>query len=664
MMKRTLLTICLALLVSLVACERNTEQQADTSGTSVTETPVATDSSSTETTAAETGGTNETVVGTEVVETEVAETGGTETGGSDEIMAETGGSETGGDATAVPETLAETGGTETGGSEVGAVTEAVTETGGAALEESETGGAALAGTETGGAAVLGTETGGVELEGMETGGAVIEGEETGGAETGGAETGGAETGGATLETSALGSETGGSETGGVMAADMETGGAETGGTESGGTESGGAETGGSSSAVSDEAGDLDLIGQTSTALTDAEVEQAVTTIEAWQTRLETLNNPDLAPLSADLETLKAELQADSPDEGTVKTLLYTLGQETSRLALAAPQDVGDALNALGTTLSEAGDESALSDAPVDVAGAMPSGTETGGAETGGGETVGSSAGMVGTAATAAGTQAETGGASAETGGADMNLQTGALEAETGGATQTEPTQRPSSETGGTTATLRTSQIAETGGGETGGAAPMGETGGSAMERAETGGAETGGGISPAAVQENVESSQAPEVADSELLASAQLKDAEGADVGVVNLVSSDAGISFEFGLVEGATLEVGEHGFHVHETGTCEPDFEAAGAHLNPDGASHGLLSANGPHAGDLPNLVIPEDSAPTYVATTMRLTPEDLFDADGSAVIIHAGPDDYVTDPGGNSGDRVACGVLERVGE
>ena len=515
------------------------------------------------------------------------------------------------------------------------------------------------------------ETTPIDVFAVDTGGA-----ETGGAETGGADIGGSETGGAALETASSGLETGGAETGGA-----ETGGAGTAeGTESaqsgGAAETGGAETGGTDAtatgstatgstatddAATDNAADLERIGETSTALTEADTEQAVATIEAWQTRLETANNPDLATVSADLETLKTELQADSPDEGAVKTLLYTLGQETSRLALVAPQDVGDALNALGTTLSEAGEESALADAPVDVAGAMPGVAETGGAETGG---------------------AETGGASAETGGADMNLQTGTVDTETGGATpaatRTEATPGSSAETGGTVATLQTSPIAETGGAETvgaesggaesGGAVRVGETGGSAVTGSETGGTETGGaetgGVSEVGTQENVTSSQAPEVAGGQLLASAQLKDAEGADVGVVNLVSSDAGISFEFGLVEGAALEAGEHGFHVHETGSCTPDFEAAGAHLNPDGSSHGLLSANGPHAGDLPNLVIPEDGAPTYVATTMRLTPEALFDADGSAVIIHAGPDDYVTDPGGNSGDRVACGVLEQVGQ
>ncbi len=423
-----------------------------------------------------------------------------------------------------------------------------------------------------------------------------------GTETGGTETGATQVGGTETENAA---------TGGVTVENVGTGNAETGGADTGSADTGGPEAGGA-----DEAADLELIGRT-TNFEDADAAQAVATIEAWQARLEGLNNPDFEALSADLATLKTELQASSPDENRVKTLLYTLGQETSRLALAAPQDVGDALNALGTTLSEAGEESAVATAPVDVGGAMPGGAETGGAAVGGAE-------------------AETGGSTpGETGGADMNLQTGTVERDDSGVSD--------------------ASLAETT--ETGGAQTTAQN----IQPAETGGAETGG-VSAAETRENVASSQAPEVTEGELLASATLQDAEGNEVGVVNLVSSNTGLVFQFGLAEGATLEAGEHGFHVHETGACEPTFEAAGDHLNPSGAQHGLLNANGPHAGDLPNLLIPEDGSPTYVVTTTLLSEADLFDADGSAVIIHSGPDDYVTDPGGNSGDRTACGVLERV--
>ena len=435
-------------------------------------------------------------------------------------------------------------------------------------------------------------------------------------------------------------ETGGAETGGVAAGNSETVAVAESAESGGAAETASVE--GDAEVATDETGDLERIGETSTVLADADAARAVATIEAWQARLDGSDDPDLATVSEDLATLKTELQADSPDEATVKTLLYKLGQETSRLALVAPQNVGDALNALGTSLSEAGEESALADAPVDIGGAMPG--------------VAQSATPDEDATNEVATVVPNVSPPATPGALDMNLQTGTVERDDLGVL--DASLALSAETGG--AVRQTSQPAETGGAETGGTLLVGETGG-----AETGGAETGGAeseISEAETQENVTSSQAPEVTEGELLASARLKDVAGTDVGVVNVVSSDAGLTFEFGLQEGATLQTGEHGFHVHETGSCTPDFEAAGAHLNPDGSSHGLLSADGPHAGDLPNLNIPESGTPTYVVTTTRLSEADLFDADGSAMIVHADPDDYVTDPGGNSGDRVACGVLERV--
>ena len=372
-----------------------------------------------------------------------------------------------------------------------------------------------------------------------------------------------------------------------------------------------------------EEADAELVAQTSAALEtigSGDVAQTVAVIEAWRARLAGLDNPDAAALSDGLNTLKTELQADTPDENKVNALLYTLGQEASRLALAAPQNVSGALDAFGTTLSEAGEESAVAAEPVDVGGAMPGAADTGGAD-------------ASTSADAADreTRIETAAPPEEPGVLDMNVQTGVVERDDLGVTDAPLPEAVEGEA---------TQIE-------GSAQP--DTVGEAAANVQ-------------APQENVNSSQAPRVTEGGLLGSAELMDTEGNSVGVVNLVSSNAGIVFEFGLLEGASLAAGEHGFHVHETGACAPDFEVAGAHLNPNGASHGLLSADGPHAGDLPNLVIPEDGEPTYVVTTTRLTQEDLFDDDGSAMMIHAGPDDYVTDPGGNSGDRIACGVLERV--
>jgi len=111
------------------------------------------------------------------------------------------------------------------------------------------------------------------------------------------------------------------------------------------------------------------------------------------------------------------------------------------------------------------------------------------------------------------------------------------------------------------------------------------------------------------------------------------------------------------GLTEGA------HGIHFHAVGLCEGAFESAGAHYNPLNRQHGLQSPGGPHAGDAPNLVAGTGGAANASIITDRvtLTPgtTSLFDADGSAIVIHAAPDDQVTQPSGNSGGRVACGVV-----
>jgi superoxide dismutase, Cu-Zn family len=111
-------------------------------------------------------------------------------------------------------------------------------------------------------------------------------------------------------------------------------------------------------------------------------------------------------------------------------------------------------------------------------------------------------------------------------------------------------------------------------------------------------------------------------------------------------------------------MPAGEHAFHVHAVGKCEPPFTTAGDHLNPGSKKHGLEAADGAHAGDMPNLHIPSsgDLNVEVVNTMITLAkgqPNSVFDADGSAVVIHAKADDYKSDPAGNAGDRVACGVI-----
>jgi Cu-Zn family superoxide dismutase len=108
----------------------------------------------------------------------------------------------------------------------------------------------------------------------------------------------------------------------------------------------------------------------------------------------------------------------------------------------------------------------------------------------------------------------------------------------------------------------------------------------------------------------------------------------------------------------------GPHGIHIHAVGACSPDFGAAGAHFNPGGAKkHGFNNPKGPHAGDLPNIVFDAGGNAVYETTTNRITLSpslnSIFDADGSALIITAQADDYVSNPSGNSGARIACGVI-----
>ena len=113
-------------------------------------------------------------------------------------------------------------------------------------------------------------------------------------------------------------------------------------------------------------------------------------------------------------------------------------------------------------------------------------------------------------------------------------------------------------------------------------------------------------------------------------------------------------------------LTEGTHGFHFHEKGVCEaPDFESAGGHFNPTGASHGLGHEDGPHAGDLPNLEVGPDGTVKEEFFVENLTlkageENSLFQDDGTALVIHAEEDDGTTQPSGDSGDRIACGVVE----
>ena len=142
---------------------------------------------------------------------------------------------------------------------------------------------------------------------------------------------------------------------------------------------------------------------------------------------------------------------------------------------------------------------------------------------------------------------------------------------------------------------------------------------------------------------------------------ATLSGAKGEAVGEAVLTETPHGVLVTATLHD---LPPGEHGFHIHEHGQCVAPFTTAGGHFNPGHAHHGFEAGTGPHAGDLPNVIVPDSGSAkvefmAFGVTLERNKPTSLLDGDGSALVVHAGPDDYQTDPAGNSGDRVACGVI-----
>jgi superoxide dismutase, Cu-Zn family len=142
----------------------------------------------------------------------------------------------------------------------------------------------------------------------------------------------------------------------------------------------------------------------------------------------------------------------------------------------------------------------------------------------------------------------------------------------------------------------------------------------------------------------------------------ELKDAQGKSVGSVVIWDSGAGVALELHLHD---LTPGEHAIHFHQVPKCEaPDFKSAGGHFNPDGKKHGFDSPDGHHAGDMKNFTVGADGKAEVkmedADVTLKDSPHSLLN-NGAAIVVHAKADDYKTDPSGNSGDRVACGVVTK---
>jgi Cu-Zn family superoxide dismutase len=140
-------------------------------------------------------------------------------------------------------------------------------------------------------------------------------------------------------------------------------------------------------------------------------------------------------------------------------------------------------------------------------------------------------------------------------------------------------------------------------------------------------------------------------------ATASLRTAAGADAGRASAREVAGGLRFT---IDAKGLPPGTHGAHVHMTGACAPArLCERGRALESDCMKHGSMNPAGPHEGDLPNLIVGTDGRGTIGITIPGATLAGLLDADGSAIVVHAAADDLMTDPSGNSGARIACGVF-----
>ena len=139
-----------------------------------------------------------------------------------------------------------------------------------------------------------------------------------------------------------------------------------------------------------------------------------------------------------------------------------------------------------------------------------------------------------------------------------------------------------------------------------------------------------------------------------------LTTSDGKSAGMATLTQTPHGVLITADL---KNLTIGEHAFHIHETGACEPDFSAAGGHFAPEGRQHGFVNPEGHHAGDLPSIFAASDGTAKVHIFTTRITlgdgPNSILDEDGSTLVIHADSDSYLKDP--LAGEPVACGVITK---